>query len=403
MKKFVIILLAVCLVFAAVAGYFLGRNVAAKEPVETEVPVETATESPAATAEPVEAETLDYEAIYALHDPEETVMIIDGEEINWGEYFSWLYMSAMQTEQYFVAMANYGMPMSWSDMVGDDPELTYADAALDGGENTLIQIMAIQGYADSNGIKASQETLNSIAEQEESDRIATVGEDGTEEDFQAYLDSLYRSRDAYDRTNMANYINIQNFTETYGLKGEKVSDQQALGYLEENGYIYANHILLATMDLTTGEALDESAVAEKKALAESLVQELKAIDDHEELVKRFKELKEEYCEDTGKTSFPDGYMFQPGDMVEEFENGALLLTEYGVSEPVESPYGYHIILRLPLDPDAVMAYSNTGEPMTAREYFANYDYATKLDEYLANMQAEYAQGFQPPVLSDYLE
>lgn len=87
MKKFVIILLAVCLVFAAVAGYFLGRNVAAKEPVETEVPVETATESPAATAEPVEAETLDYEAIYALHDPEETVMIIDGEEINWGGIF----------------------------------------------------------------------------------------------------------------------------------------------------------------------------------------------------------------------------------------------------------------------------------------------------------------------------
>lgn len=191
---------------------------------------------------------------------------------------------------------------------------------------------------------------------------ATVGEEGTEEDFQEYLDSLYRSREAYDRTNMANYINMQNFSESYGLKGEKVSDEQAIGYLEENGYVYANHILLATMDLTTGEALDEAAVAQKKAQAESLVEELKAIDDHEQLVERFKALKEEYCEDTGKTAYPDGYLFQTGDMVEEFESAALLLEEYGVSEPVESPYGYHIILRLPLDADAIVGYSTPARP-----------------------------------------
>ena len=403
MKKFVIILLVVCLAFAAAAGYLLGRKVVAEDAQPSPSASPAGEESQEATGEPIEAETLDYEAIYALHDPEDIVMLIDGEEISWSEYFSWLYMSAMQTEQYFVAMASYGMPMSWSDMVGDDPELTYADAALDGGENTLIQIMAIQGFADSNGVTPSQETLDSIAQQVKSDMAATVGEEGTEEDFQEYLDSLYRSREAYDRTNMANYINMQNFSESYGLKGEKVSDEQAIGYLEENGYVYANHILLATMDLTTGEALDEAAVAQKKAQAESLVEELKAIDDHEQLVERFKELKEEYCEDTGKTAYPDGYLFRTGDMVEEFESAALLLEEYGVSEPVESPYGYHIILRLPLDADAIVGYSNTGEAITAREYYANYDYAQKLDAYLAAMQAEYAPGFTPPELSDYLE
>ncbi len=402
MKKTVIIILVICLVFAAAAGYLLGRKVVAEETQPTQTPAATA-DSQEASGEPIEAETLDYEAIYALHEPEEIVMLIDGEEINWGEYFSWLYMSAMQTEQYFVAMASYGVPMSWSDPVGDDAEYTYADAALDGGENTLIQIMAIQGFADSKGIVPSQETLDSIAEQVESDMTATVGEEGSEEDFQAYLDKLYRSREAYDRTLMANYINIQNFSETYGLKGEKVSDEQALAYLEENGYAYANHILLATMDLTTGEALEEETLAEKKALAESLAAELQAITDPEQLVERFKELKEEYCEDTGKTAYPDGYVFLPGDMVEEFENAALALEEYQVSEPVESPYGYHIILRLPLEADSVIAYSSTGETMTAREYCANYDYAKELDAYLAAMQAEYAPGFTPPELSDYLE
>ena len=400
MKKFVVILLVVCLAFAAAAGYLLGKGVVSSD---TETGEEPAQETTAPTAEPVEAETLDYDAIYALHNPDETVMIIDGQEINWGEYFSWLYMSAMQTEQYFVAMANYGMPLSWSDPVGEDASVTYASTALDGGENTLIQLMAILGFAQSNGIQASQETLDSIAKQVESDMAATVGEEGTEEDFQEYLSSLYRSRDAYDHTNMANYLNQQNFTETYGLKGEKVSDEQALAYLEENGYAYANHILLTTIDLSTGEALDEATVAEKLAQAESLVEELKAIDDHGQLVERFRELKEEYCEDTGKTAFPDGYVFLPGEMVEEFENAALALEEYAVSEPVESPYGYHIILRLPLDADAIIAYSSTGEAMTAREYFANDDYSKKLTAYLEAMEAEYAPGFTPPELSDFLE
>lgn len=400
MKKFVIILLVVCLAFAAVAGYLLGKGVVSSD---TETGEEPAQETSVPTAEPVEAETLDYEAIYALHDPDETVMIIDGQEINWGEYFSWLYMSAMQTEQYFVAMANYGMPLSWSDPVGEDASITYASTALEGGENTLIQLMAILGFAQSNGVQANQETLDSIAEQVKSDMAATVGEDGTEEDFQEYLASLYRSRDAYDHTNMANFLNQQNFTETYGLKGEKVSDEQALAYLEENDYTYANHILLATMDLSTGEALDEETIAEKKAQAESLVEELNAIEDEEQLVERFRELKEEYCEDTGKTAFPDGYVFLPGEMVEEFENAALALEEYAVSEPVESPYGYHIILRLPLDADAVIAYSSTGEAMTAREYFANDDYSKKLTAYLEAMEAEYAPGFTPPELSDFLE
>ena len=45
MKKFVIILLVVCLVFAAAAGYLLGRKVVAEEPQPTQTPAEATADS----------------------------------------------------------------------------------------------------------------------------------------------------------------------------------------------------------------------------------------------------------------------------------------------------------------------------------------------------------------------
>ena len=396
MKKFVTLLVVLCLAFAVALG-FLGRSPMPLTGDSTE------TQEPAAeTAAPVAVETLDYEALYALHDPAEVVMIVDGKDITWGEYFSWLYMSAMQTEQYFVAMGNYGVPLKWSDAVGEDGS-TYADAAISGGENTLRQLMTILGYAESQGVEASQETLDAIQAQRDSDKLATVGEDGTEEDFAAFLRSLYRSEEAYQRANMANYLNLQNYTDTYGANGEKVGDEQALGYLADQGYLYANHILLTTMDLQTGEALDEETVAAKAAQAQELADALRAIEDPEELLKRFRELKEEYDEDTGKTAYPDGYVFLPGEMVAEFEEGVKALADYGVSQPVQTSYGYHVILRLPLSADTVVSYDNNGAAVTGRSLFASFDYAAGLDAYLENLSVEYVGDFQAPDLSKYVK
>lgn len=400
MKKFVVLLVVLCLAFAVALG-FLGRSPMplTGDSAETQEP---AAEPAAGTAVPVEVETLDYEALYALHDPAEVVMIVDGKDVTWGEYFSWLYMSAMQTEQYFVAMGNYGVPLKWSDPVGEDGS-TYADSAIAGGENTLRQLMTILGYAESQGVEASQETLEAVQAQRESDKLATVGEEGTEEDFAQFLHSLYRSEEAYQRATMANYINLQHYSDTYGENGEKVSDDQALGYLQENGYLYANHILLTTMDLQTGEALEEAAVAEKEAQAQALAEELQAIQDPEQLVKRFQELKEEYDEDTGKFTYPDGYVFLPGEMVAEFEEGVKALADYGVSQPVKTSYGYHVILRLPLTADTVVSYDSTGAAVTGRSLFANFDYAAGLDAYLENLSMEYVDDFQAPDLSKYVK
>ena len=52
-----------------------------------------------------------------------------------------------------------------------------------------------------------------------------------------------------------------------------------------------------------------------------------------------------YSQDSGLANSPDGYTFTAGEMVAAFEDTTRSL-EYGeISEVVQSPYGYHIILR----------------------------------------------------------
>ena len=123
---------------------------------------------------------------------------------------------------------------------------------------------------------------------------------------------------------------------------------------ELNNYVYqARHILLLTVDMegtpTVNEegayvypALDEETIAEKRALAEEILGKLQKADD---LDATFNELMNEYSEDTGLKSNPDGYTTTTGKMVAPFEEAALALKPGEISGIVESTFGYHIILR----------------------------------------------------------
>ena len=63
----------------------------------------------------------------------------------------------------------------------------------------------------------------------------------------------------------------------------------------------------------------------------------------------FDTLMNEYSEDPGLASFPDGYTFGPNEMVPEFEQGTRDLAIGEISEPIRSQFGYHIIMRI--EPD----------------------------------------------------
>ena len=394
MKKLFIGLLVLGILVIGVLGFTnsdllakTDKTAAPAEPVETAAEPADQAEAAAEEAQ-VQAGGVDYDAIYALHAPEEVVMTVDGKDVTWQDYFYAFYNQAQGMEQTFQMYQSYGMAMGW-DSQANEAGQTFAELVDESAEKTMRSLITVESLAEEKGVTLNEEEEAQL-EAEHKDNISYFcGENGTEEDLYAKLETMYLSKGFYSRLIRHSYL-AQAILRT---EGEQLSDEEVLSWMEENGILSANHILIGTMNLSTGEALDEAQVEEKTALAQQIAQELRAIEDPAEREKRFLELKEQYCEDGGD------YVFGPGVMVEEFYNGTQALAEGEVSEPVQSTYGYHIILRRPLKADdSVMS---AGGTQSARELMMNERVNQLLQDRMDQQQVEYAPGFQAPKILDY--
>ena len=226
---------------------------------------------------------------------------------------------------------------------------------------TVKQELVIENLAEKYGVELTDEQLSAM----ESDEQGFIEQYGGEEGFDAELAKLGLRRETYERITRTNYL-YQDLYKLYLTEGSALyaSNEDLAAYAAAQGYITADHILLTTVDTATGEALSDEAIAEKKALAEELAEKLKNYTG-DDLASYFAELADEYSEDPGRASNPSGYTFTTGSMVQEFEDAAYALDEGAVSDIVESRFGYHILLRLPLD--------KTAAAETVREdYFSNF-------------------------------
>ena len=408
MKKFVSILIIICLVFGAAITY---TGCGANDAAESETSPEPSAE-PSESVDDTETETasvpqLDFEALYASHDADEVVMTMDGENVTWEEYFYWLYYSGVQVNNYINQMAAnmsaYGMNVTWDD-AADDTGISFKDYVVQLAEDNIRQIHSIKKFSAENDVTLTEDNLKAIEEQRKTDMVNLCGEEVSDDEFAEFLKSTYYLPiKVYDDMNEINYLYQNCFAKLYGEDGEKLSDEKAEAYLKDSGYMNAAHILFMTVDPSTGEALDDETIAEKKALADKFAAELAGITDTEKLQERFAEIKDEYCEDTGKEAYPDGSIFTPGTMVTEFEDTVNALEDYQVSEPVESRYGYHIIMRLPLTIDTVLKTSDSGTPLTARALAANQEYGEKLDACNDGIEIVYTDAFTGFGIADYIK
>lgn len=221
--------------------------------------------------------------------------------------------------------------------------LSARDYIKDESLEILKQQLVLENLAARYGAALSAGDEAGLAET----RAENIAQLGGEDNYRAELYKLGISKEGYDRLQRSDYL-YGALYELYSTPGSALyaSDDVLHAYAAGEGYITADHILLLTRDMTTGQALDEDAAAQKRALAEELLRRLR---DSSDPVTLFQELADEYSEDSGRAAYPDGYTFTYGTMVGAFDEAARGLEENAYSDIVESTYGYHIILRKPLN------------------------------------------------------
>ena len=254
-----------------------------------------------------------------------------------------------------------GSSLDWDYTLSDGTNIT--DYIKSNVYSSVKQHLVLENLAAKYGVTLTEGQESAMADSDQT----YIDQYGSEEAFEEEIAKLGMRRETYDRIARSNYL-YQNLYQLYNTEGSALyaSDEDLAVYAAEQNYITADHILLSTKDLTTGEALTDEQKAEKKALAEEIKQKLDACEgDIDELTALFQELADQYSEDPGRETYPTGYTFTTGSMVQEFEDAAYALSEGEVSEIVESSFGYHILLRLPLDKSAAA-------DEVREEYFTNF-------------------------------
>ena len=145
------------------------------------------------------------------------------------------------------------------------------------------------------------------------------------------------------KANLAKILDLTNIVMAAEDKYTAEIDDKTTEEYYKNNYVCAKHILLMTQNEKTGEPMTDKEKAQVKKKAEEILKKLKG-------GASFDKLMEEYSEDPGSKSNPDGYVFTKGEMVSEFEKSAFELEEGKLSDIVQTQYGYHIIKKEALPP-----------------------------------------------------
>lgn len=164
---------------------------------------------------------------------------------------------------------------------------------------------------------------------------------------------------------------------------EKISTESPASEEEINDYFKkhyrrAKHVLIMTVDPQTQKPYDEAKKAEAKKKADEILARAQSGESFENLI-------EQYNEDPGMKSNPDGYVFTDGEMMTEFADGVDSLEPGGITM-AQTAYGYHIIKRYALDETPEYFKSALETKKANIEYAVNKE---RLDSQMDKWMSEY--------------
>lgn len=313
------------------------------------------------------------DAAFARFDPAETVLTVNGLEVQWDQFFYFL-NDELSTFLYYTGGQ---LPEDFNAALTDD--VTIRDYLDSMAESKAVYYAAAHTKAQERGLELTAEQEAALEEYWQQVEESY----GDPAALEADLKAGYLSKDLFLYILRCNSEFSTLMDESVGLAGGKLSEDDVKAWAADNGYVTVKHILRMTVNQQDGTALPEEEKADVLAEMEIILAELKELQG-EALCARFDELIAEKGEDPGVAANPDGYTFTSGTMVKEFEDAAFALGEYALSDIVETSYGYHILLGLPLNAEGMTMNqdANTGAYMTLRETAANDLFARDVGEWI---------------------
>ena len=223
--------------------------------------------------------------------------------------------------------------------------------------------MSMAEYGDQLIEDAVSICLSEVLLRQKAAQLGCLPTDAQAQQAQAEMegdpDTLKLFRESYGLTDQSiQYLYLANayYDNMLAAVTHEPSQQELEDYLESSKIYRVKHILLKTVD-DERKPLPDDEIAAKKARAEELLSQLQGV-SADALEAKFDELMMANSEDDPQDN-PDGYTAGPSmTMVEPFETASMALEEGGLSGIVETEFGYHIILRLPIPEETLAEHRN---------------------------------------------
>lgn len=295
---------------------------------------------------------------------EEAVLLsVDGRDVTARRYLYWLACAC----DYIAGYYDSGDGIQWGDTVDGQTLEEYArDQALE----SAALYATVENWAEDYACTLTDEDRTAM-DREWAARVAQYGGE------EAYLDVL--SRMGLDRTEAeaisGDYYLYRHLYELYCTEGSQLApaEHDLETFAQEQGYLTVDHIWISTAD---ADPADPEAAAACRARAEEAFSKLNGSADP---LNDFAVLAATYSDETDRDQHPSGYTCKAGDgtLPAACEEAVLALEEGQFSGVVEADDGFYLLLRKPLDLDAVapdyfdallQAAADSAEVSAARAY-----------------------------------
>jgi len=332
------------------------------------------------------------DAAMAFFAPDTVILSAGDALITWAEFYVFLHNAVSQLTY------GFSVELDWDDEFM--PEVSFSEGILDYAKEHVLELLVFEYATSLLGVSLSQEDLDLIQDDFDNMVANTESPDTLEDELR---ENGFMSFEVFKKLREREFLPLLLLTTLYGEELSDIPDDVVADFAEENDFMRAKHILLAFLREEDGHSLQEidEHKLELRDRMDSILNRLVERYEDDDFLEFFDELMWEYNEDPGMFASPDGYLFQPGDMVAPFSEACAALLPGQISSVVVTSYGYHILLRLPLNYDEVpfsMVYAGYDYSLRMLAIIDDFEY--RMDMWRESMNVDFSGQFNSIKLSD---